>query len=553
MFLGGADEGGRGSSARGGRGTDGGRGSRSATASQSGPSARGVKRAREELPADYDASDGVRAPIEARTERLVDIPGGGLGRVRAPVLHSALRNAEVGGSRGGGAGAGGARKPRDLSQLLAPPADLLYIGTFDEARVEARTNRRWLLVNIQAHDEFACLTLNRDVWRDESVAALLRSRYVLWQQERDFEAARDVRTPNAHALSFLRRYKLEGGDFPRIALIDGRSGELLWDHSGAIEPRAARDYLRNWVVDHGDWNDARPLPLTRTRDPGLSRPFLVQPPSALFNNKNHRMQDAENADMTVLTSGDSMQGDSGARGADRSASAGVHQTDRSASEKQQPRVSRSNNNDDDVICIDEDSDDDNYDFVYDSDGVGVFGGKAPTPPRIEPAKHAPPLQRASAASDAMSSVPVRSVRVDDGDADDFGSMLPADSAPRISAAPAMPAAKPSAIDGSSAQSTRSLTLFPVLGEPPADAAGVVRIQLRFPGGARSIRRFFGSSSLSDVAKYAAATLSGDDVSQITLKRGTPPFHIFSPADLASRLSDSGVANSIIIVERASDL
>jgi hypothetical protein len=215
-------------------------------------------------------------------------------------------------------------------------------------------------------------------------------------------------------------------------------------------------------------------------------------------------------------------------------------------------VSRSSNNDDDVICIDDDSDDDNYDFVYDSDGVGVFGGKAPTPPRAESAKHAPQVQRALAVSGAVSSELASSDRANDGDTDEFGSMLPASGMPRMSAAPAVPAAKPSAIDSSSAKPMRSLTLFPVPGEPPADAAGVVRIQLRFPGGARSIRRFFSSSSLIDVAKYAAATLSGDEVSQITLKRGSPPFHIFSSADMASRLSDSGLANSIILVERASE-
>ena len=45
----------------------------------------------------------------------------------------------------------------------------------------AKDARRWLLVNIQSDDDFACHALNRDVWRDELVENLVREGFILWQ------------------------------------------------------------------------------------------------------------------------------------------------------------------------------------------------------------------------------------------------------------------------------------------------------------------------------------------------------------------------------------
>jgi hypothetical protein len=74
-----------------------------------------------------------------------------------------------------GAGAG-------LADMFAPPHHLLFKeGGFEGAREMAKSNRRWLLVNLQRDSEFACHALNRDVWRDELVENLVREGFVFWQ------------------------------------------------------------------------------------------------------------------------------------------------------------------------------------------------------------------------------------------------------------------------------------------------------------------------------------------------------------------------------------
>jgi hypothetical protein len=73
--------------------------------------------------------------------------------------------------------------PPNLTDMFAPPDHLLHkAGGFQGARTMAKDSKRWLLVNIQKDDEFACHALNRDVWRDELVENLIREGFIFWQQ-----------------------------------------------------------------------------------------------------------------------------------------------------------------------------------------------------------------------------------------------------------------------------------------------------------------------------------------------------------------------------------
>jgi UBX domain-containing protein 7 len=45
----------------------------------------------------------------------------------------------------------------------------MFTGTFEQAREAAKTENKWLLVNIQSQTEFDALRLNRDCWSDDVV------------------------------------------------------------------------------------------------------------------------------------------------------------------------------------------------------------------------------------------------------------------------------------------------------------------------------------------------------------------------------------------------
>lgn len=72
-------------------------------------------------------------------------------------------------------------KSKRLEDLFRPPCDILFLGSFMEAREHAKSLNRWLLVNIQNPQEFSCQILNRDVWSNQQIQEIVKDHFVLWQ------------------------------------------------------------------------------------------------------------------------------------------------------------------------------------------------------------------------------------------------------------------------------------------------------------------------------------------------------------------------------------
>ncbi|EFO20698.2 UBX domain-containing protein [Loa loa] len=102
-----------------------------------------------------------------------------------------------------------------LQNLFRPPIDIMFNGDWDAVRAEAQLHGHWLLVNIQDDLEFACQTLNRDVWSNSSVKELLRSNFVFWQVHKD--SADGNRVSNYYRIS----------TYPAVFIVDPRTGEQL--------------------------------------------------------------------------------------------------------------------------------------------------------------------------------------------------------------------------------------------------------------------------------------------------------------------------------------
>lgn len=73
------------------------------------------------------------------------------------------------------------RQQKRLEDLFRPPCDLLFLGSFLEAREYAKNINRWLLVNVQNQQEFACQILNRDIWSNQQVREIVKDHFVLLQ------------------------------------------------------------------------------------------------------------------------------------------------------------------------------------------------------------------------------------------------------------------------------------------------------------------------------------------------------------------------------------
>ncbi|EFH62934.1 predicted protein [Arabidopsis lyrata subsp. lyrata] len=69
------------------------------------------------------------------------------------------------------------QKPSDsstkLSSLYRPSLNLLFNGSFEDAKATSSSEDLWLLVHIQSKTELPCNTLNRDLWSNDDVSQAL--------------------------------------------------------------------------------------------------------------------------------------------------------------------------------------------------------------------------------------------------------------------------------------------------------------------------------------------------------------------------------------------
>lgn len=111
------------------------------------------------------------------------------------------------------------RMSKRLEDLFRPPCNILFLGSFIEAREHAKTLNRWLLVNIQNPQEFACQVLNRDVWSNQQIQEIVKDHFVLWQ----------VLTNTNDGKHYIDFYNVV--EYPYLAIIDPRTGECMQTYS----------------------------------------------------------------------------------------------------------------------------------------------------------------------------------------------------------------------------------------------------------------------------------------------------------------------------------
>ncbi|OAA53926.1 uas [Niveomyces insectorum RCEF 264] len=246
-------------------------------------------------------TDGIRAPMGRTTEVLVEPSYGGLGggagiggvggysdfgetslfeqmrrrrRARGPANPFDQVWDEEEGGVGGSSSRSSSTAPQQvtarqarLADLFRPPYELIEHLSWDEARTVGKTEKRWILANIQDMSDFACQALNRDVWKDEAVKQLVKENFVFLQYNKDDPAAE----------SYIQYY-LPGGqhenpdNYPHVAVIDPRTGEQVKVWSGRPFPSALdfhaqlAEFLDRYSLDASKKN-----PVQRTKPPAPSK------------------------------------------------------------------------------------------------------------------------------------------------------------------------------------------------------------------------------------------------------------------------------------------
>ncbi|XP_077555032.1 UBX domain-containing protein 7 [Haemaphysalis longicornis] len=155
------------------------------------------------------------------------------------------------------------KKRKTLEDLFRPPLDLMHRGSFESAREVGRTKNRWLMVNVQNVQEFACQVLNRDVWSHSTIKSIVAEHFVFWQVYQDSEEGQ----------RYVLFYKVV--DYPYVAILDPRTGEkvLSWNQVDAVK---FCDAVTEFLAEHPTPDGSAVNPPTKRVKPVTKKESIVE-------------------------------------------------------------------------------------------------------------------------------------------------------------------------------------------------------------------------------------------------------------------------------------
>uniref|UniRef100_A0A3B4AJM7 UBX domain-containing protein n=1 Tax=Periophthalmus magnuspinnatus TaxID=409849 RepID=A0A3B4AJM7_9GOBI len=97
---------------------------------------------------------------------------------------------------------------------------------------------KWLMINIQNVQDFACQCLNRDVWSNDAVKTIIREHFIFWQVYHDSEEGQ----------RYIQFYKLN--KFPYISILDPRTGQKMveWNQ---LDVSSFLEQATGFLTEHG--------------------------------------------------------------------------------------------------------------------------------------------------------------------------------------------------------------------------------------------------------------------------------------------------------------
>lgn len=171
----------------------------------------------------------------------------------------------------------------NLATLYRPPFAIMYHGPFEKAKEAAKTQDRWLLVNLQSTREFSSHTLNRDTWANEAVSQTITSNFIFWQVCDDTEDGSKIKT----------YYKLDS--VPVTLVIDPVTGQKMRLWRGMIQPESLLEDLLQFMDGSPHHHHFR-LSHKRPRENSQAPPPKIQ---AVKENARAVVTDEEDEDMRL--------------------------------------------------------------------------------------------------------------------------------------------------------------------------------------------------------------------------------------------------------------
>uniref|UniRef100_A0A8C5EWE8 UBX domain-containing protein n=1 Tax=Gouania willdenowi TaxID=441366 RepID=A0A8C5EWE8_GOUWI len=150
------------------------------------------------------------------------------------------------------------KKLSTLADLFRPPIELMHKGSFETAKDCGQLENKWLMINIQNVQDFACQCLNRDVWSNDAVKTIIREHFIFWQVYHDSEEGQ----------RYIQFYKLN--KFPYISILDPRTGQKMveWNQ---LDVALFLEQASGFLAEHGqlDGPSCNAPPAKRARSESL--------------------------------------------------------------------------------------------------------------------------------------------------------------------------------------------------------------------------------------------------------------------------------------------
>lgn len=96
-----------------------------------------------------------------------------------------------------------------------------------------KEDKKWILVNVQDMNDFNCQALNRDIWKDAAIVALVKENFIFLQYAKD-----DPRAAEYNTFYFPPHAQENKENFPHVSIIDPRTGEQVKCWTGIPFPSA---------------------------------------------------------------------------------------------------------------------------------------------------------------------------------------------------------------------------------------------------------------------------------------------------------------------------
>lgn len=137
---------------------------------------------------------------------------------------------------------------RRLATLFRPPFDLMSRVDLDSAKKQGRTEKKWILINIQDPAEFTCQVLNRDFWSNLRIKTVVKEHFIFLQYQKD--------SPNGQ--NFQSFYTVS--ELPHISILDPLTGERVRTWPDGQVPKVddwideVDDFLAKFSLDQNSKN-----------------------------------------------------------------------------------------------------------------------------------------------------------------------------------------------------------------------------------------------------------------------------------------------------------